>query len=311
MNKDSDDETNYKEKSSEYYDDIYDEANPNNPTNKFIIIVYDNLDEDNAPGEFLKNRLYKAVEFWRKNRDYLLVVTGGNRGTKGYTESEISKLYLTSVDVPSNAILLETDSRNIVEAASFSKKELKSFGFNINAPIVNVITSDFAANTARLVFQYNFPSSKIEIHETTSFVCDEIMNQLKKKEYENEMRIRKFYSIPKIETKEEHISLDINESLSHEEKIKRIKEYANKVKAEHFKHYFHTNHFELGDAEVEKKQKPAETNDEEYGEDDLDTIAETWKQFSELTKKKKEEINSASVVSDSKNIIKKTKTKKK
>jgi hypothetical protein len=122
------------------------------------------------------------------------------------------------------------------------------------------------------------------------------------------MRIRKFYSIPKTETKEEHISLDINDTLTHEEKIKRIKEYANKVKAEHFKHYFHTNHIELGDYE---KNKSNEMNikDDEYGDDDLDTIAETWKQFSDLAKKKTEEIDKKEKSKEKATLPKETKKK--
>lgn len=89
----------------------------------------------------LKNRLNKAIEYWKKNPKAKIIVSGGQGPQENIPEALAMKRYLVRQNIPENVILMEDQSTSTQENFRFSKKLLDDLlpeGYTIT-----YITTDF------------------------------------------------------------------------------------------------------------------------------------------------------------------------
>lgn len=99
----------------------------------------------------LKNRLDKCIEYANKNKDAVIVVTGGQGPQEDITEAQAMKEYLVLNGIDENKILMEDKSTSTNENFKFSKKILDSY---FNRPYTSAfITNDFHSYRASRLAQ--------------------------------------------------------------------------------------------------------------------------------------------------------------
>lgn len=87
--------------------------------------------------EMLKNRLDKTIEYYSKNPDAIIVVSGGRGDKIKPSEASVMEEYLISKGIPSDRIIKEDKSRTTVENFRFSADLLKDkFGKNYSAVLI-------------------------------------------------------------------------------------------------------------------------------------------------------------------------------
>lgn len=83
---------------------------------------------DGRPSILLQDRLDKALDYWRKTPDCLIVVSGGQGANEPCTEAACMADYLKAAGVDAAQILLEDRSRNTRENLLFTKALLEERG---------------------------------------------------------------------------------------------------------------------------------------------------------------------------------------
>ncbi len=72
----------------------------------------------------LMHRLDKAVEYWHKNTEAIIVVSGGQGLQESISEALAMKKYLIAKNIPEEKIIMEDQSTSTYENFAFSKKIL-------------------------------------------------------------------------------------------------------------------------------------------------------------------------------------------
>ena len=98
--------------------------------------------------ENLKLRLDKAIDYYNKNNDINIIVSGGKTKNADITESLAMKNYLVSKGVNSSNIMEENKAKNTFENIIYSKKILDDIK---NKGKVLIVTSDFHLFRGRVI----------------------------------------------------------------------------------------------------------------------------------------------------------------
>ncbi len=97
----------------------------------------------------LRNRLLKAVEYYNKNQDAIIIVSGGQGHGESITEAEAMERFLIDKGIPKQNILKEEKSTSTEENLKFSKQILdENFSENYT---VAIITNRFHSQRARIL----------------------------------------------------------------------------------------------------------------------------------------------------------------
>lgn len=91
----------------------------------------------------LKSRLDKALEYYQKNEDAYLVVSGGQGPDEPISEAAAMKKYLLSQGVDEDHILLEDQSTTTLENMTFSKKVIAEHWLKAATPDVLFSTNNY------------------------------------------------------------------------------------------------------------------------------------------------------------------------
>jgi len=102
----------------------------------------------NKISENLKLRLDKAIDYYNKNNDINIIVSGGRTKNADITESLAMKNYLVSKGVNSSNIIEEDKATNTFENIIYSKKILNDMN---NKGKVLIVTSDFHLFRGRII----------------------------------------------------------------------------------------------------------------------------------------------------------------
>ena len=108
---------------------------------KAIIVLGCGLEENGTPAPTLKNRLNGCIDYYSRNPDCYIVVTGGYSRYKNETESAAMKKYLTDKGIPADRILTDEKAVNTRENFSNSMDILERKG--IPADKVCYVTNSF------------------------------------------------------------------------------------------------------------------------------------------------------------------------
>lgn len=79
---------------------------------------------NSKPSKTLKARLDACIEYYDKNPDIHIVVTGGTARQKNTTEADVMKSYLVEHGIPKEIILVENKATSTKENYLFSKELL-------------------------------------------------------------------------------------------------------------------------------------------------------------------------------------------
>lgn len=97
----------------------------------------------------LKRRLDKGVEYFSRNKEALIVLSGGQGKDELITEAEAMHTYLTTLGISQERIILEDKSKTTKENLSNSIQLIQQMG--IKAPKVLIITSDYHMYRAKQI----------------------------------------------------------------------------------------------------------------------------------------------------------------
>lgn len=128
-------------------------GNSNNATYKEdAVIVLGAGVRGEQPSETLKNRLDGAIDYYSKNPDAVIVVSGGKGSEENITEALAMERYLVEHGIPNSNIMKEENATSTNENFRYSKKLLDDY-FDGEYSVV-FITNDFhvyrSENLARL-----------------------------------------------------------------------------------------------------------------------------------------------------------------
>lgn len=98
-----------------------------------------------------ERRVQRGVEVYNDGLAPLVVMTGG-RAPRGDIEAEVMKNFAVELGVPEDAIRLETESRNTIENARFTKQLLSGDGGAERRPQVILVTSPYHLGRAEHLF---------------------------------------------------------------------------------------------------------------------------------------------------------------
>jgi uncharacterized SAM-binding protein YcdF (DUF218 family) len=98
------------------------------------------------------DRFIQGVMAYKTGRASHILITGGNNSIvpDGFREGAWVKTQLDLLGIPDSAVLIESNSRNTIENASFSKPILQKAGFK---PPYLLITSDFHMRRSAMIFK--------------------------------------------------------------------------------------------------------------------------------------------------------------
>ena len=113
------------------------------------------------PTESLKSRLEAAVEYYHKNPNAIIVVSGGKGASEDITEALAMERYLMDRGIPQDRIIKEEQSTNTYENFKYSKKILDKY-FD-EAYSVAYITNDYH------IFRAGNISEKIGFENATHY----------------------------------------------------------------------------------------------------------------------------------------------
>lgn len=106
--------------------------------NEDAIIVLGAAVQGDTPSLALADRLDKAVEYYNKNNDVVIIVSGGQGPQENVTEAYAMEQYLINKGVPKNIILKEEKATSTRENFEFSKKILdKTFNKDYKVAFVS------------------------------------------------------------------------------------------------------------------------------------------------------------------------------
>lgn len=98
-----------------------------------------------------ERRVQRGVEVYNDGLAPLVVMTGG-RAPRGDIEAEVMKNFAVELGVPEDAIRIETESRNTIENARFTKQLLSGDGGAERRPRVILVTSPYHLGRAEHLF---------------------------------------------------------------------------------------------------------------------------------------------------------------
>ncbi|MEG1699293.1 MAG: YdcF family protein [Oscillospiraceae bacterium] len=112
-----------------------------NHTEKALIVLGAGLRGENVSG-VLRRRLDAAAEYYDKNSDIIIIVSGGKGRDEIMPESTAMKKYLLRCGIPENVVFEETKSTSTRENFSMSADILKENGIDKNENIA-FVTNNF------------------------------------------------------------------------------------------------------------------------------------------------------------------------
>jgi uncharacterized SAM-binding protein YcdF (DUF218 family) len=99
------------------------------------------------------NRFIEAIKLFSTGRVSHIMITGGNGDMQpgAFSEAKWVKTQLEALKYPDSCILIESDSRNTIENATFSKPVIKKSGLK---PPYILVTSDYHMRRAQMIFTH-------------------------------------------------------------------------------------------------------------------------------------------------------------
>lgn len=116
----------------------------------------------------LRNRLDAAVEYYEKNPDCVIVVSGGQGPQEDITEALAMKRYLLEKDIPFEKIFEEGMSTSTAENFRFSKEILDSYFYNQEYTVA-FVTDDFHIYRAELTAELEGFADASHCHSVGAF----------------------------------------------------------------------------------------------------------------------------------------------
>ena len=117
----------------------------------------------------LQSRLDASIDYYYKNKDIHIVVTGGLTRQKDTTEAAAMKEYLVSHGIPENIIIVEDKSQSTIENYKFTKEILEKQ--NIKHDSIAFVTNSFHIYRAKKYSEFcGFKNSHALSTKTDLFV---------------------------------------------------------------------------------------------------------------------------------------------
>lgn len=95
-----------------------------------IIVLGCGLNKDGTPSHTLQNRLDGCIDYYSKNPDCIIVVTGAVSRFGNFTEASSMKKYLVDNGIPAEKILTDEKATNTKENFEYSLKLLREKGLD-------------------------------------------------------------------------------------------------------------------------------------------------------------------------------------
>ncbi len=108
----------------------------------YIIVLGSGIRSEEVP-PLLKSRLDKGLEYYHKNKDAYIVVSGGQGADEPVSEAFAMKKYLLSQGVPDERILVEDRSTTTLENMKFSKEVIAQHWQKAGTPSVLFSTNNY------------------------------------------------------------------------------------------------------------------------------------------------------------------------
>jgi uncharacterized SAM-binding protein YcdF (DUF218 family) len=102
-----------------------DEAQPSD-----VILVLGAAEYRGRPSPVLRARLDHALELYHRRMAPLVMTTGGAGGDPVFTEGGVSRSYLMSKGVPSEAIIVEDEGESTVESTAMAGEIMRRMGLD-------------------------------------------------------------------------------------------------------------------------------------------------------------------------------------
>lgn len=119
-----------------------------------------------APGQTLTGRLDTSLEYYKRNSDVVLIVSGGQGPQEDITEAEAMARYLIAGGVDPNNIILEENATSSRENFAFSKSLLDEY-FDSEYSVV-FITNEYHVYRAEFTAKEEGYTSLSHLHSRTS-----------------------------------------------------------------------------------------------------------------------------------------------
>ena len=103
-----------------------------------------------GPSVLLQDRLDKALEYWEKHPETVVVVSGARGPDEPSTEARAMADYLMEKGVPEENILLEENSHNTIQNLTYSKQMLEERGYDVSEGVA-VVSNGFHLTRARML----------------------------------------------------------------------------------------------------------------------------------------------------------------
>lgn len=115
----------------------------------YLIVLGCRIWPDGRPTLALVNRLDRAVEYYSRNPDVKIIVSGGQGSDEPMPEAEAMAEYLVAKGIPEDSIIRETRSSSTMENFRFSRALISE---DFDEPVKLVfVTSDFHVLRARIL----------------------------------------------------------------------------------------------------------------------------------------------------------------
>ena len=117
-----------------------------------VIIVLGAGVTNGKVSKVLQNRLDACIDYYHKNSDINIVVSGGLTRLKDGTEAEAMAQYLWDNGIPKDVVIPEDKSQSTLENYKFTKQILENK--NINYDSIVFVTNDFHIYRAKKYAEY-------------------------------------------------------------------------------------------------------------------------------------------------------------
>ncbi len=135
----------------------------------YVVIVLGAGVVNGKVSKTLQNRLDASIEYYNKNKNIHIVVSGGLTRQKDTTEAAAMKKYLVEHNIPKDIIIVEDKSQSTFENYKFSKQILKQQ--NIKYDSIVFVTNSFHIYRAKKYAEYcGFKNSHALSTKTDFFV---------------------------------------------------------------------------------------------------------------------------------------------
>lgn len=149
---------------------------------KGIIVVLGSPNSDKGElSEIALNRLKRALSFYKTNKEYKILCTGGfgqHFNTTSLPHAKYAADYLKKSGVPPEDILEYVMSSNTVEDALQAKPVVERF----QPQNLVIITSDFHIERASILFNRHLPDQNLLFVEAPSTLDENTLQKLKEHE---------------------------------------------------------------------------------------------------------------------------------